>query len=326
VRRRDFLAFVSGVTVAWPFLGHAQISTSPVIGLLASRSPEDSANVLVAFREALAHAGYAEGQGVVIEYRWARGGYDRLPALAAELIERKVAAIAAFGPPAALAAKAATSNIPVVFVTGGDPVALGLIGSLSQPGGNVTGVNLLVSEVGSKRLAALTELVPSSHTIAMLINPDNPDAEIETGDALAAMRALGRQGFIIRATSESEIETAFAAIMQKHASALFVGADSFFNSRRDRIVSLAARSRIPAIYQFREFADAGGLISYGPSLVDAYRHAGDYVGRILAGARPADLPVQQASRFELVINLKTAKTLGLNVPPTLLARADEVIE
>lgn len=325
MRRREFITLL-GSAAAWPLAGHAQKSSAPVVGLLGSRSPEDSMNVVVVFRDALAHAGYAEGTGVVIEYRWAGGRYDRLPALAAELVERKVAAVAAFGPPAALAAKTATANIPVVFVTGGDPVALGLVSSLSRPGGNVTGVNLLTSEVGSKRLAALTELVPSSHTIALLINPSNPDAEIETGDALAAARGLRRQGFIVRATSEQEIETAFAAIVQKHADALFVGADSFFNSRRDRIVSLAARHRIPAIYQFREFADAGGLISYGPNLVDAYRHAGDYVGRILAGTKPDELPVLQASRFELVINLKAAKMLGLTVPPSLLALADDVIE
>jgi len=325
MRRRDFIALF-GAAFVWPAGVRAQQSTVPVIGFLASRSPEDSANVLTAFREALAKAGYGEGRGVAIEYRWARGRYDQLPGLASELIQRNVALVAAFGPPAALAAKAATATIPVVFVTGGDPVALGLVGSLNQPGGNVTGVNLLVSEVGSKRLAALTELVPTAHTIAFLINPKNPDAEIETGDALAAARGLGRQGFIVRATSEQEIEAAFATMEQKRASALFVGADSFFNSRRDRIVSLAAQKRIPAIYQFREFADAGGLMSYGPNLADAYRHAGEYVGRILRGAKPSELPVLQASQFELVINLKTAKVLGLTVPPSLLARADEVIE
>jgi putative tryptophan/tyrosine transport system substrate-binding protein len=325
MRRRDFMAFI-GAAAMWPPAAYAQQSSTAVIGFLASRSPEDSANVLLVFREALKQAGHVEGQGVAIEYRWAGGRYDRLPALAAELLDRKVAVIAAFGPPAALAAKAATATVPVVFVTGGDPVAVGLVSSLSQPGGNVTGVNLLTAEVGSKRVAVLTELLPSSGTIAFLINPKNPDGEIETGDALAAARGLGRQGFIVRANSEQEIEAAFATMVQKHATALFVGADSFFNSRRDQIVSLAARHHVPAIYQFREFADAGGLISYGPSLADAYRHAGDYVGRILAGAKPVDLPVLQASRFELIINLKTAKALGLTVPPTLLARTDEVIE
>ncbi len=319
------MAFIGGAAM-WPPAAYAQQSSTPVIGFLASRSPEDSTNVLFVFREALKQAGYVEGQGVAIEYRWAGGRYDRLPALAAELLDRKVAVIAAFGPPAALAAKAATATVPVVFVTGGDPVAVGLVSSLSRPGGNVTGVNLLTAEVGSKRVAVLTELLPSSGTIAFLINPKNPDGEIETGDALAAARGLGRQGFIVRANSEQEIDAAFITIVRKHATALFVGADSFFNSRREQIVSLAARHRVPAIYQFREFADAGGLISYGPSLADAYRHAGDYVGRILAGAKPVDLPVLQASRFELIINLKTAKALGLTVLPSVLARADEVIE
>jgi putative tryptophan/tyrosine transport system substrate-binding protein len=325
MRRRDFMAFIGGAAM-WPPAAYAQQSSTAVIGFLASRSPEDSTDVLLVFREALKQAGYVEGQGVAIEYRWAGGRYDRLPAFAAELLDRKVAVIAAFGPPAALAAKAATATVPVVFVTGGDPVAVGLVGSLSQPGGNVTGVNLLTSEVGSKRVAVLTELLSSSGTIAFLINPKNPDGEIETGDALAAARVLGRQGFIVRANSDQEIEAAFATIVQKHAGGLFVGADAFFNSRREQIVSLAARHHVPAIYQFREFADAGGLISYGPSLADAYRHAGDYVGRILAGAKPVHLPVLQASRFELIINLKTARALGLTIPPTLLARADEVIE
>jgi len=274
MRRREFIGLLAGAVMVWPTTVRAQQSTVPVIGFLASRSLEDSTNVLTAFREALAKAGYGEGQGVAIEYRWARGRYDQLPGLASELIQRNVALIAAFGPPAALAAKAATATIPVIFVTGGDPVALGLVTSLNQPGANVTGVNLLISEVGSKRLAILTELVPTAHTIAFLINPKNPDAEIETGDALAAARGLGRQGFIVRATSDAEIEDAFATIEQKRASALFVGADSFFNARRDRIVSLAAQKRIPTVYEFREFANAGGLMSCGPSLADAYRHAG----------------------------------------------------
>ncbi len=255
-----------------------------------------------------------------------KGRYDRLPALAAELVNGRVAVIAAFGPPAALAAKTATETIPVVFVSGGDPVAIGLVNSLSHPGGNVTGVNLFNSELGSKRLAVLAELVPAASMIAFLVNPKNPDSEIETGDALGAGRALGRQGFIVNASSEQEIETAFATIARRHAGALFVGVDPFFNSRRDKIVSLAARDGIPAIYQFRKFTDAGGLISYGTSLADAYRQAGNYVDRILAGTKPADLPVLQATKFELVLNLKTAKALGLTVPPSLLVRADEVIE
>jgi putative ABC transport system substrate-binding protein len=326
MRRREFITLLGGAAIAWPVAARAQPSSRPIVGFLASRSPDDSENVLPVFRQALGEAGYVEGQNVAIEYRWARGRYDLLPALAAELIKRPVAVIAAFGPPAALAAKTATAIIPVVFVTGGDPVATGLVNSLNQPGGNVTGVNLLTSEVGSKRLSVLAELLPSAAMIALLVNSKNPDAEIETGDALAGARALGRQGFIVNASSEQEIEAAFARIIQRRAGALFVGTDPFFNSRRSKIVSLAARHNIPAIYQFREFAEAGGLMSYGPSIADAYRQAGTYVGRILAGTKPADLPVLQATKLELVINIRTAKALGLTVPPSLLARTDEVIE
>jgi putative ABC transport system substrate-binding protein len=326
MRRREFIRLLGGLAAAWPLAARAQQSSRPIVGLLASRSPEDSANVLPIFRQTLSQGGYVEGQSVTIEYQWARGRYDRLPALAAELVDGKVAVIAAFGPPAALAAKAATETIPVVFVSGGDPVAIGLVDSLSHPGGNVTGVNLFNSELGSKRLSVLAELVPTASIIAFLVNPKNPDSEIETGDALRAGRALGRQGFIVNASNEQEIETAFATIVRRHAGALLVGVDPFFNSWRDKIVSLAARHSIPAIYQFREFTEAGGLISYGTSLADGYRQAGDYVGRILAGAKPADLPVLQATKFELVINLKIAKSLGLDVPPSLLARVDEVIE
>jgi putative ABC transport system substrate-binding protein len=296
-----------------------------VIGILGSRSPEDSANVLDVFRKAIGAPGNG-GQNPVLEYRWARGQYDQLPALAAELVGAKVALIVAFGPPAAVAAKNATAAIPVVFVTGGDPVAMGLVNSLNQPGGNVTGVSLVNSELGSKRFDMLAELLPSANLIAFLENPKNPDSTIETGDVLAAARSRGRQGFIANASTDQEIEAAFAAITKRHAGAVFVGVDPFFNARRAKVVSLAAQYKIPAIYQFREFTDAGGLISYGASLADAYEHAASYVTRILAGGRPADLPVLQSVKFELVLNLKTAKALGLAVPPSLLARADEVIE
>jgi ABC-type uncharacterized transport system substrate-binding protein len=325
MRRRALIAKFAGVA-AWPLAARAQQTAMPVVGFLASRSPEDSANVLPRFRGALSKAGYIEGRTVMIDYRWARGDYKRLPEFASELIKRGVAVIAAFGPPAALAAKNASSTVPVVFVSGGDPVTIGLVASLNRPGSNVTGISLLNSELGAKRLELLAELTPSAKLIAMLVNPQNPESKMETKDALAATQSLGLQGYVVNASRDEEIEAAFAAIDQRHADALLVGVDPFFNERRDLIVALAARQRIPAIYQFREFATAGGLVSYGASLSEAYRLAASYVGKVLSGVRPVDLPVVQSAQFELVINLKAARAQNITIPRSLLARADEVIE
>jgi ABC-type uncharacterized transport system substrate-binding protein len=301
----------------------------PVVGFLGSTQPipGPAGPLVAAFRQSLSETGYVDGQNVAIEYRWAEGRYDRLPALAADLVGRKVDVIVTLGgPPSAHAAKNATSTIPIVFVTSGDPVAEGLIASLTRPGGNLTGVSNLGGELVPKRLELLSELVPRVRLIALLVNPKNPNAARIMRDVQEAAGVKGVQLQILTPGTESEIDAAFASLIQRQAGALVVGNDSFFNSRREQLVALAARYAVPTIYSFREFADAGGLISYAPSLTAAYRQAGIYAAKILSGAKPADLPVQQPTTFELVINLKTAKALGLPVPPSILARVDEIIE
>lgn len=326
MRRRKFVALLGGVVAASPFAARAQQKAMPVIGVLNTGSPSASSRPMGAFRQGLSEAGYVEGQNVAIEYRWAEGHYDRLPALAADLVGRKVDLIMASSPPSALAAKSATSTIPIVFRGGADPVGDGLIVSLARPGGNLTGVSFVADELTAKRLELLSELVPRAGVIALLVNPNNASAERVIRDVQEAARTKGLQLHVLKAGSESEIDTAFASLVQLHADALVVGADPFLSSRREQLVALASRSAVPSIYAWREFAASGGLISYGASLTAAYRLVGIYAGKILKGAKPADLPVEQPTKFELVINRKAAKALGLEVPPTLVVRADEVIE
>jgi putative ABC transport system substrate-binding protein len=312
------------MTAASPL--RAQQKRVPVIGFLGMTSPGPYAQFVAAFRQGLGETGYVEEQNVAIEYRWAEGNYDRLPALAADLVGRKVDLIATSGgPPSARAAKNASSTIPIVFIAS-DPVELGLIASLARPGGNLTGVSTMLAELAAKRLELLSELVPQARAIAFLVNPNNAVTERTTRDVREAAREKGLQLHVLKAGSESEIDSAFAALAQLHAGALVVGPDAFFNARRDQLVALAARDAVPAIYDSREYAASGGLISYAASLAASYRQLGVYAGKILKGAKPADLPVQQPTTFELVVNLKTAKGLGLTVPPSILARADEVIE
>jgi putative ABC transport system substrate-binding protein len=327
MNRRELMALLGGTAAAWPLAARAQQRAMPVIGFLSGTSPGPYASYVAAFHQGLSDAGYVEGQNIAIEYRWAEGHYDRLPALAADLVGRKVDVIAASGgTPAARAAKSATSTIPIVFTSGTDPVAAGLVTSLARPGGNLTGVSFLVVELNPKRLELLTELVPQARVIALLVNPTNTNAERTIRNMEEAARAKGVQLAILKVGSESEIDVAFASLVQLQAGALVVGADAFFNSRREQLVALASRHAVPAIYEGRESAASGGLISYGTSISSVYRQLGIYAGKILAGAKPADLPVQQPTKFELVINLKTAQALGLTVPQALLARADEVIE
>jgi putative ABC transport system substrate-binding protein len=328
MKRRDFLGVLGGAATAWPLTARAQQPAMPVVGFLHSRSPEDSAYLVAAFRRGLASQDYSEGQNVAIEYHWAQGRYEQLPALAINLVSRKVTVIAAGGgEPAALAAKAATASVPIVFVIGGDPVKLGLAASLNHPGGNSTGVSLLTTVLEAKRLGLLHELVPSAAVTAMLINPKLPHtAQGQITEVEEAARTIGQRIRILKASTEVELEAALATLISERMNALLVAADPFFDTQRARIIAVAAQHRVPAIYQFREFAVAGGLMSYGISLTDAYRQLGVSVARILKGEKPADLPVVQSVKFEFVINLKTAKALGLTVPPTLLARADEVVE
>jgi putative tryptophan/tyrosine transport system substrate-binding protein len=324
MRRREFITLFGGAAAAWPLAARAQQPVMALVGLLSSAQLDD--RQISAIRQGLKDAGHIEGRNVAIKYRSADARFDRLPALAADLVADPVAAIIALAPPAALAAKAATATIPIIFATGADPVGLGLVSSFNRPGGNVTGVTFVVNTLGAKRLELLRELVPSATVIGLLINPGNPTSDSQTRDVQAAARAIGVEPLILNVGSERNIDAAFASAVQQRVNAVIVGADSFFVSRRDQLVGLAARHAMPAVYFLREFADIGGLVSYGPSQTDAYRLAGGYAARILKGEKPADLPVVQSVKFELVVNLKTAKALGLEVPPTLLASADEVIE
>jgi putative tryptophan/tyrosine transport system substrate-binding protein len=319
------MVLVGGAVMAWPMVARAQQSSMPVIGFLSSRSSGESGAVVSAFHQGLGETGYVVGQNVAIDYRWAEGHYERLPALAAELSGLRVAVIfAAGGPPSALAAKAATSSIPIVFSAVSDPVRLGLVASLGRPGGNVTGMSTFTADLGAKEVELLKELRPAITTLVYLVNPTNPSGELEAGAAVAAGSAAGIQVQVLKASTESELESVFEA--WPDPGALIVAGEPFFDSQRSRIVALAARHGTPAMYSWRENVALGGLISYGSSLTDSYRKAGAYTGRVLKGDKPADLPVMQPTKFELTINLKTAKTLGVPVPPTLLARADEVIE
>ena len=327
IGRRELLAALGGAAAAWPLTARAQRPVIPVIGYLHSGSSAPYAHLVGAFRQSLKETGYVEGKNVAIEYRWAEGHYDRLPALAAELVGRHVALIVAQGgDPPVLAAKSATATIPVVFTISSDPVRLGIVGSLNRPGGNVTGFWPYTSLLGTKRLELMRQLLPANASIAVLVNPDNPNADLDVTELQNAARTLGQSITFVRARSETEIGAVFATLGEWRASALLINTDPFFLARRDQFVSLAARNRMPAIYAQREFVAAGGLMSYGADLADGYRQVGIYAGRILKGEKPADLPVVQPTKFEMAINLKTARALGLDIPPTVLAVADEVIE
>jgi putative ABC transport system substrate-binding protein len=327
MKRREFIAGLVSAAATWPLAARAQQPSMPVIGFLSTTSAGPFAHLIAGFRRGLQEVGYLDGRNVVIEYRWAEGQYDRVQALALDLVQRQVAVIVTTGgETSAVAAKAATTTIPIVFNTGTDPVRLGLVASLARPGGNATGVNIFTTELAEKRLGLLLDVVPAAVTIAILLNPNFAPALANGREAEVAARALGKEIVVFNAANESEIDTAFAGVAQLGSRALLVGSDPYFNSRREQIVALAARHAIPAVYEWREFAQAGGMMSYGTNLGEAYRQLGTYAGRILKGERPADLPVIRSTKFEFVINLKTAKTLGLDVPDRLLALADEVIE
>jgi putative ABC transport system substrate-binding protein len=328
MNRRELLALLGGgAMTTWPFAARAQQQAMPVIGFLSSRSPDESTSVVAAFRDGLREGGFVEGKNVIIAFRWADGLYDRLPALAAELIDMRVAVLfAAGGPPSAFAAKTATQTIPIVFSAVNDPVTLGLVTSLNRPGGNVTGMSILSSELAAKNVQLLKETIPAVEVIAYLVNPLSPSVALYTEQAATAANTLGITVHVIKASTDRDVEDAFASLEKIHAGGLVVPAEPFFDSHRNLLVALAARYAVPMIAPFREYVVAGGLMSYGASLPDSYRRAGTYVTRVLKGEKPADLPVMQPTEFDLVLNLKTAKTLGLAVPPSILARANEVIE
>jgi ABC-type uncharacterized transport system substrate-binding protein len=327
MRRREFFTLLGGAVAAWPLAARTQQSAMPVIGFMSARSPEDTGRELEAFHKGLREGGFVSGQNINVEYRWARGDYTRLPALATELVQQRVAVLVATGGDAsARAAKQATATVPVVFNAGSDPVKAGLVQSLNRPGGNVTGSVILTEAMEQKRFGILRETVPDVVLFGAIVNPNYPASADQMRDLEKAASKLGRHLFVAKASNDAELDTAFATLLRERVGALLVASDPYFDTRRGHIIAFAAQNRLPAIYQFREYAVEGGLISYGPSITDAYRQVGLYVARIVKGEKPADLPVLQPTKFDFVINLKTANTLGLNVPPTLVARADEVIE
>jgi putative ABC transport system substrate-binding protein len=325
LKRRDFMTLIGGAAAAWPLAARAQQPAMPVIGFMSGRSLEDSAHLLTAFRQGLSEAGFVEGENVAIEFRWARGHYDRLPALAAELVGHRVAVLVALGGDASsAAAKQATSTIPMVFGMGGDPIKAGLVDSFNRPGRNATGYTILTTQLEPKRLGLLHELVPGVPLIGALLGPTPVQGQLQ--DIENAIRKIGQRLFVANAGNDTELNAAFVSLVQQRVGAVLVAASAYFDTRRDRIIAFAAENRLPAMYQLREYATSGGLISYGPRITDSYHQAGTYVSRILRGAKPADLPVLQPTKFELVINLKTAKALGLLVPNSMQLLADEVIE
>ena len=325
IGRRDFITLFGGAA-AWPLAARAQQAAMPVVGFLNTRVPGADPHLLAAFRRGLKETGYVEGQNVAIEYRWAYNQYDRLPAFAADLVRRQVTVIAAIGSPSAPAPKATTTTIPIVFIIGSDLVEVGLVTSLNRPGGNLTGVTVLGVELGSKRLELLHELAPTANIVAALVNPNTPAAETQSTDLQTAARSLGLKLHVLHASSERDFDTVFASLLQLGAGGLVVGNDTFFSTRSEQLAALALRHGVPAIFQYRQFVEAGGLMSYGGDLADNYRLTGVYTGRVLKGENPADLPVMQSTKVQLIINLKTARALGLAVPLSLLGRADEVIE
>jgi putative tryptophan/tyrosine transport system substrate-binding protein len=326
MKRRQFITLLGGAA-AWPLVAKAQQPAMPVIGWMSGRSPADSTHLLEAFRKGLHDTGYVEGESISIEYRWAQGDYGRLPELASDLVNRGVLLLMAVGgEPSAIAAKKATSTIPIVFGIGGDPVDAGLVASFNRPGGNATGYTLLTSQMEPKRIGLLHELAPSASSLGALINPAFPPAVRQLGDIENATKTIRQSLFVARASTDAELDAAFASFVQQRVGAVLIAADPYFDTRREQIIALAAQARLPTMYQFREFAVAGGLISYGPSYTDSYKQGGIYAGRILRGAKPADLPILQPTKFEMVINLKTANSLGLNIPNSMQLLADEVIE